>query len=124
MRVITANDGDVTATGAAEMTGLAAPSRGSTELSTWKVRMRPGATGPEHVIDREQVWTVTAGALEIASEGRTERVDAGQTAILPAGAVRTVSTADQAAEALVAMAADGSASLPGDDTARPVPWAR
>jgi quercetin dioxygenase-like cupin family protein len=124
MRVITPSADDVVSTPAAEVTGLASPSRGSTELSTWKVAMRSDSTGPEHVIDREQVWTVTAGAVEIVSEGRTERVEAGQTVVLPAGAVRTVRTGDRAAEAMVAMAAGGLAFIPGEEAGRPVPWAR
>lgn len=122
MRVITPTPEDVIATAAAEMTRLASPSRGSTELSTWKVVLRPGAAGPEHVIDREQVWTVTAGAIEVVADGRTERVDAGQTLVLPAGAVRAVRTADRPAEVLVAMPAGGNVVTGGER--RPVPWAQ
>lgn len=122
MRIITPTDDNVTTTAAAEMTGLAAPSRGSTELSTWKVSMKPGTAGPEHVIDREQVWAVTAGTLEVVADGRTERVDAGQTVVFPADIVRSVRTTDQAAEALVAMAVGGHALVGGER--RPVPWAQ
>ncbi len=124
MHVITPTDDNVIATAAAEMTGLASPSRGSTELSTWKVGIEPDTAGPKHVIDREQVWTVTAGALEVVAEGRTEQVREGQTLVVPAGVLRVFRTTDQAAEALVAMAVGGRAFLPGDDTGQPVPWAQ
>lgn len=122
MHVITPTDADVITTAAAEMTGLAAPSRGSTELSTWKVSMKPDTAGPEHVMDREQVWAVTAGALEVVADGHTERVHAGQTVVFPADVIRSVRTTDQATEALVAMAVGGRALVDGES--RPVPWAQ
>ncbi|HLU28077.1 MAG TPA: cupin domain-containing protein [Glycomyces sp.] len=122
MRVITPTPEDVTATAAAEMTGLASPSRGSVELSTWKVAIPAATAGPEHVIDREQIWMVTAGSIEVTADGRTERVDRGQTLVLPAGAVRAVKTTDEPAKAFVAMAADGGVLIEGER--RPVPWAR
>ncbi|MFJ8041071.1 VOC family protein [Kitasatospora sp. NPDC096147] len=107
----------------ARMTGLAAPGRGSAELSTWTVTMTAGQTGPEHVISREQVWTVTAGSLEVTHSGRTDTVPAGHTLVLPPGLVRRVH-APQDAEAHVAMRSDGLASVPGTEGTRPLPWAR
>ncbi|MFJ2935436.1 cupin [Streptomyces sp. NPDC087219] len=76
MHVITPSPESVTVSPDATMTGLAAPSRGSAELSTWTVEMAAGATGPEHTISREQVWTVTNGTLEVTCGGRTEKVAA------------------------------------------------
>ncbi|QES52509.1 cupin [Streptomyces venezuelae] len=105
------------------MTGLAAPSRGSTELSTWHTRMEAGSTGPEHSISREQVWTVVLGTLEVTGDGRTETVTAGQTLVLPPGMLRRVH-APVAAEAYVAMRADGVASVPGTEATRELPWAQ
>ncbi|NXY97756.1 cupin domain-containing protein [Streptomyces sp. BR123] len=104
------------------MTGLAAPSRGSTEISTWAVAMEAGRTGPEHSVSREQVWTVTAGSLEITCGGRTETVVAGQTLVLPPDRIRRVH-APQAAEAHVAMRTDGVVCVPGAEGARSLPWA-
>ncbi|GAA0698674.1 hypothetical protein GCM10010193_61920 [Kitasatospora atroaurantiaca] len=123
VHVITPSAENVTVSPNATMTGLAAPSRGSAELSTWTVEMEAGATGPEHTISREQVWTVTAGTLEITCEGRTEKISAGQTVVLPPDVVRQVH-APQAAEAYVAMRSDGLASVPGTEGTRVLPWAR
>ncbi|MFJ5552595.1 VOC family protein [Streptomyces sp. NPDC093225] len=106
----------------ARMTGLAAPSRGSAELSTWNVSMTAGQTGPEHCVSREQVWTVASGTLEVTSGGVTEKVSAGQTLVLPPGIVRRVH-APQDVEAHVAMRADGVASVPGTEGTRVIPWA-
>lgn len=123
MHVITPTSASVTVTPAAVMTGLAAPSRGSSELSTWQVSMVPASAGPEHTIDREQVWMVTSGAIEVTADGRTQTVTAGQTVVLPAGAPRQIRTAGLGAQALVAMAAGGQARTPDSEVARPLPWA-
>ncbi|MEV7612896.1 cupin domain-containing protein [Streptomyces sp. NPDC089799] len=124
MRVITTTPEHVTVSPNATMTGLAAPSRGSAELSTWHVDMAAGATGPDHSVSREQVWTVTAGSLEITWDGgRTEEVTAGQTMVLPPDVVRRI-TAVESFQAYVAMRADGVASVPGTEGTRVLPWAQ
>ncbi|MFG2773481.1 VOC family protein [Streptomyces sp. NPDC048350] len=123
MVVITPSTDHVTTSPNATMAGLAAPSRGSSELSTWTVTMDAGATGPEHSISREQVWTVTAGALEVTCLGRTEKVAAGQTVILPPGLLRRIHAPEQT-EAHVSMPADGVASVPGTEGTRELPWAK
>ncbi|MGY4991739.1 VOC family protein [Streptomyces nigrescens] len=123
MLVITPTAENVTESPNARMTGLAAPSRGSTELSTWTVAMEAGQTGPEHVISREQVWMVTAGVLDVTCDGRTEKISAGQTFVLPPDVLRQVH-APRATEAHVAMCADGVASVPGTEGTRILPWAQ
>ncbi|CAM5299184.1 hypothetical protein GCM10010222_50040 [Streptomyces tanashiensis] len=123
VRVITPAAEHVTVSPNATMTGRAAPSRGSAELSTWTVAMEAGATGPEHSVSREQVWTVTTGTLEVTCDDRTEKVSAGQTLVLPADRIRRIH-APERAEAHVAMRADGVASVPGAEGTRELPWAR
>ncbi|MFJ4379311.1 cupin domain-containing protein [Streptomyces albidoflavus] len=123
MQVVAPSPAHVTATPNAVMTGLAAPSRGSTELSTWRVRMEAEAAGPVHTADREQVWTVLSGALEFTCDAEAATVSAGGTVILPAGATRRVRTVREPAEALVAMAAGGAVTTPGSPEPRRLPWA-
>ena len=123
VHIITPSDDAVTVSPNATMSGLASPSRGSAELSTWTVAMDAGASGPEHSISREQVWTVTAGVLEVTCDGRTEKVVAGQTLVLPPDLVRRIH-APERAEAHVSMRADGVASVPGTEGTRELPWAR
>ncbi|MGW7345973.1 VOC family protein [Streptomyces sp. NPDC054854] len=123
VRVIAPGDEQVVETPNARMTGLAAPSRGSGELSTWTVAMSAGQSGPEHAINREQIWTVTSGVLEVSCGGRTETVPAGHTFILPPDVLRRLH-APQDAEAHVVMRADGMARVPGTEGTRPLPWAR
>lgn len=122
MHVITASPENVTVTPNATMTGFAAPSRGSAELSTWRVEMAAGATGPEHSVTREQVWLVTSGTLNVTCDGRTEKVGAGQTLVLPPDVLRQIRA--EAFEAYVVMRADGVVSVPGTEGTRPLPWAQ
>jgi quercetin dioxygenase-like cupin family protein len=112
-----------TATAAGVMAGLAAPSQGSRELSSWRVRMMENAEGPVHTIDREQVFMPVAGTFAIAMDGTTAVVAAGQAVVLPAGVVRQIRAGDAPAEALVCMPAGGTASLPGAPERHPLPWA-
>ena len=112
-----------TTTAAAVMAGRAAPSQGSTSLSSWRVRMVAGAAGPEHVIDREQLWMLTEGAATVTVDGATAEVHKGMTLILPAGATRQIQALDAPMEALVCMPAGGHATVPGNDEQRKLPWA-
>ncbi|MFG2975367.1 cupin domain-containing protein [Streptomyces sp. NPDC048331] len=114
---------NVTVTPNATMTGFAAPSRGSSELSSWHVAMSAGSTGPEHSVSREQVWILTAGALEVTSEGRTEKITAGRTLVLPPDVPRRIHSAETF-EAYVVMRADGVVTVPGEEGTRVLPWAR
>jgi quercetin dioxygenase-like cupin family protein len=107
----------------AALASFATPSLGSTELSTWRVTMQPGAQGPVHVIDREQVWMPLTGSLAFTANGETTVISEGQAAILAAGEVRQVSVVEGPAEAVVCMQVGGSASVPGSDDRHPLPWA-
>lgn len=106
---------------AATMTTLAAPSLGSTELSSWRVNMAAGSEGPVHTVNREQVWLVLSGALTITTDASTD-VAAGETVVLPPHITRQI-TARQDAEALVCMGIGGTATVPGSDERRQLPWA-
>ncbi|MFE0701630.1 cupin domain-containing protein [Streptomyces sp. NPDC058872] len=121
MNVISESEQRTTKTPAGAVFGLAAPSQGSTEVSTWRVEL--GAGTPVHIIDREQVWMPLAGEFEFEVEGRSSRAEPGQAVIVPAGAVRQVKAVAGPAEALVAMTVGGKAMLPGSEDKIPLPWA-
>lgn len=125
MRVLSVSTDAVTATPNATMTTMAAPSRGSAELSVWSVRMEAGSAGPMHRVDREQVWVLTGGSVEITTEGKKERVSEGQVVILSPGLTRQVCAPHEPADALVSMRADGAVSVDGPTGVehRPLPWA-
>lgn len=105
------------------MSALTGPSRGSHQLSTWRVRMEPGSSSPEHVIDRDQVWMPVSGGFEVTVEGETASLRPGQAVAIPSGSLRRIRTADGSGEALVCMPPGGRASVPGKDGTVPLPWA-
>ncbi|TVL91163.1 cupin domain-containing protein [Streptomyces sp. SAJ15] len=123
MYVVSEREQRTTKTPAGTMFGLAAPSQGSAELSTWRVELGADAATPVHVIDREQVWMPLSGAFEVEVDGETRQAGAGQAVILPAGAVRRLKAVGGPAEALVAMAVGGKAMMPGGEDKIPLPWA-
>lgn len=123
MHVLTPGPDHTITTPNAVMTTLASPSRGSSALSTWQVRMEAGAQGPEHRMDQEQVWTVMAGSLTVRTGDRTETVATGQTLVVPADTPRRFTAGDAGTEALVAMPAGGQVSVPGGEKDGPLPWA-
>lgn len=123
MKVISETRERTTVTASARMTGLAAPSQGSAELSTWRVRMSPDTESPLHVIDREQIWMPVSGMFEFTVDEDCATVGAGQAIVVPAGAARRFRALDREAEALVAMPAGGQVGMVGGDTWGRIPWA-
>ncbi|MEU8354164.1 hypothetical protein AB0C60_34015, partial [Streptomyces sp. NPDC048845] len=51
MYVVSESEQRTTVTPAGAMSGLAGPSQGSTEISTWRVELGAGASTPVHIID-------------------------------------------------------------------------
>jgi quercetin dioxygenase-like cupin family protein len=72
------------------MTTLASPTQGGSRYAVWRVDMPAGASGPRHVFDADQVWTVLAGAARIELGDETLAVAVGDTVIMPANARRQV----------------------------------
>jgi quercetin dioxygenase-like cupin family protein len=110
-------------TGAMRAYTLASPTvGGSTQTSLWRVTMSAGATGPRHIIDSEQIWTVVKGQASIRPETGEIAAVAGDTVIMPGNSVRTV-TAVTDCEFLVCGSPDALATAPGSG-AEPIspPW--
>lgn len=62
-------------------------------MSLWLTAMEPGAQGPWHRLDGEQVLTVLAGAVTLEHAGTTVRLRPGDAAVTPADEERRL-TAD------------------------------
>ncbi|HEX6872413.1 MAG TPA: cupin [Micromonosporaceae bacterium] len=123
MYVIDETEQRTTRTPAAVMAGLAAPSQGSQDISSWRVQMAAGAVGPLHAVDRDQVWMPTGGTFIFTVAEQTFEAVPGQAVVVPAGQARQVRAGDQTAEALVCMPAGGQASVPGSTERHRLPWA-
>lgn len=114
-------DARTTVTPNATMTTLASPTLGAASgRSLWLVDMTAGATGPMHVFDTEQIWTVIDGHAAIEIDGVAHRLDAGDTLVIPAGAERQVH-ATTACRMLVTGDSTATASVPGESKSRGTP---
>ena len=105
----------------AVMRTLASPSLGSTELAVWHVSMEAGQEGPEHKVNREQVWIVLEGHLDVEVAGESSCLKEGAALRIPPEVVRRVSARSRT-HALVASAAGCLVTPTGGDE-RPLPWA-
>jgi quercetin dioxygenase-like cupin family protein len=119
--VITAAQAVVHETPNAVMTTVAAPSLGADLLAAWEVRMRPGQRGPQHTSDQELVWVVLEGAAHVHLDGEALVAGAGDTAILPAHATRTI--AAPAGLRAVGATTGGALVRTPEGGERPLPWA-
>jgi len=84
MTIIHSSDSPTFTPPGATITGLASPSRGSLELSVWKVRLGPGST-PEHTLDAEEIFAVLSGTALCRSGENQQMVQAGDTIIVAPG---------------------------------------
>lgn len=105
----------------AKMTTLASPTLGPTEgLSLWQVEMVAGASGPRHVFDSEQLWTVRVGQITVDVSGESCTLGRGDTVVLPAGAERQIHATTDAL-ILVCGHGDAIARVPGETGSRGTP---
>ncbi|MFF7259999.1 cupin domain-containing protein [Streptomyces sp. NPDC008159] len=107
----------------ARFVSYATPRTGSRELAAWRGEIPAGTKAPAHTVTKEEILHLLDGELLITLDGRTERVGAGDTLIINAGATLTVEnpTAETAVTwvttslGLEAELADGTRIVP--------PWA-
>ena len=108
MHVVRSADRRVTTTPNGTMTTLASPTLGEARSSVWLVEMGPGAQGPEHSFVDEVVWAIIAGEASVTCDGSETTLDAGDTAVLPASAMRRICAGDAGFSAVVTTPAPGT----------------
>ena len=123
MRVIHAVDAPKFELPGVEFTGLAAPSRGSAGLCTWKLTVAPGHGGDaSHTLDRDEVFMVLSGTVQITPDG--EKLGPGDAVVVPAGEpISLANLGEGTAELYVAITAGFTGYL-ADGTAVQPPWAQ
>jgi quercetin dioxygenase-like cupin family protein len=103
---------------------LAAPSRGSADVCTWRITVAPGLRSDQsHRIDKAEIFMVTAGELRITPDGDLLR--AGDTAVVPAGEpIAVENPTDEPAEAYIAIQANFTATMSDGTVVGTPPWAQ
>jgi len=117
-------DAQVFETPNAVMRTYASPSVGGAELAVWRTEMAPGASGPLHASDTEQVVIVLDGRLRLAVNGEDRVLGAGDAALLPAGAQRQLANPHREPLVTLTAAQPGAVATVGAGAPVPIPWAR
>jgi len=125
MAVTRAADAPTFAVPGFHFTGHTAPSRGATELSTWRLRIDPRAASDPHRLDHEEVFIVLEGAMTATVDGEEVALSPGDALAVPAGALLRVSnTSNTPAHAIACLPAGARATLAdGHELGTPL-WAR
>ena len=107
----------------AVVVGLAARSRGSAEVTTYRVRLDPLAAMPPHRHDHEEVFTILAGSVTTVLDAQELRTEPGDTVIVPAGTEHYVVAGDVPADILAAVPT-GTVFITPDGEERVADWAK
>lgn len=104
-------------------TGLASPSRGSSDLCTWRLEIETGFASPDaHILDRDEIFMVVTGSIRLGPDQAV--IDAGGAAVVPAGSPIQVSNAGEGpAEVMVAIGAGFCATAQDGTEIGTPPWA-
>jgi mannose-6-phosphate isomerase-like protein (cupin superfamily) len=105
------------------VTGFAAPSRGASETSVWRIAVAPETAGVPHSVDREEIFIALAGRAVATVAGCEQPVEAGEALIVPAGETFDLANPyHEPFEAVAVMPVGGRATIPGGEPFTP-PWA-
>lgn len=125
MTVIPAADRRTTTTPNATMTTCATPEQGRSSLASWMTTMAPGAQGPWHRLDGEQVLTVLAGGLTLEHGGEAVHLGVGDTAVIPADDERRITADEHAGVEMACAAPRPLRAVDGEGADRGIPdWMR
>jgi mannose-6-phosphate isomerase-like protein (cupin superfamily) len=101
---------------------FASPSRGATDTCVWRVLLDPGASSPEHELEREEVFVALGGTARATIAGQASDLPAGDALIVPAGVPFTLANdGDEPFEAVVCLPVGARATVGGQ--AFVPPWA-
>ena len=106
-----------------EFTALAAPSRGSAGLCTWRLTVAPDRPEDKpHTLDQDEIFMVISGTVRATPGG--EVLGAGDAAVVRAGdPIQLVNTGAEPAELYVAIRAGFTGTM-DDGTKISPPWAQ
>src|SRR6476619_6134935 len=83
MNIIQSKAAPPYAAGGTTITGYAAPSRGATEVSLWRIELAPSSSSPLHQMNVEEVFLCLEGRAVVTINNIQNSVGAGDCLILP-----------------------------------------
>jgi mannose-6-phosphate isomerase-like protein (cupin superfamily) len=107
-----------------QFAGLAAPTRGSADVCTWRITVQPRFVSDQsHTLDRAEIFMVTGGALRVTEDG--DLLGPGDAAVVPAGSpILVTNPGDEPAQAYVAISAGFTGKMADGTVVDTPPWAR
>ena len=120
MPVERADEHPVFELGGSTITSLAAPSRGADEAALYRVEVPAGGGLPPHRHDHLDVFTVAAGGGTFHIDDEVFELRAGDSVVVPIGAVHHLEAGDDGATIVVTMLA-GTKLVRTDDGSEVVP---
>ncbi|WP_197688103.1 MULTISPECIES: cupin domain-containing protein [unclassified Actinoplanes] len=100
------------------------PGSGSAELCAWRLQIAGGTAGARHRVDREEVFLVLAGRLQVFLDGVVEEIGAGDVLRVPVGVEFGVDNVGaETAEAWVTTSVGLKATMADGSVISP-PWVR
>ena len=104
-------------------TGLTSPSRGASEICTWRLEVEPGAHSDPHWLDHEEIFVLLAGMITVSVAGESVELHAGDAISVPARSLLQL-TSEQAAHAIVCLPAGARATMANGVEVGTPPWAQ
>ena len=124
MTIIKRIDAPVFGTPGATFHAYAAPSRGASQVSLWRLELAPGSASPLHQMDCEEVFLALEGRVIATVDGEPHALDAGDCLILEPDTPFTFEVPEDAPfRALACMRAGGLATLVPEGATFAPPWA-
>ena len=105
--------------------GLTSPSRGATELCTWRLEMEPGAVSVAHRLTHEEVFLPLAGTLSVVLDGEAAEVSPGDACAVPAQCLLQVANQSRETVSVLVCISTGfrATTVDGQHIGTP-PWAQ
>jgi quercetin dioxygenase-like cupin family protein len=104
------------------ITSLAAPARGSNELALYRLDLPSGGGLPAHTHDHFDVFTVTSGEVIVHLDDEATPIVAGDSVVVPPGAVHWIEAGAAGASIFVTMLAHTKMLRPDDGSVVVPPW--
>lgn len=122
MHVITASQAQRFELPGIEFTALASPTRGGSDVCTWRLRVDAGLrTAEPHTLDRNEIFMVVSGRLQLAPNGAV--VGPGDAVVVAAGEpIQVQNPGDEPAEVLIAIPAGFRPTMADGTTVDTPPW--
>lgn len=105
--------------------GLTAPSRGASELCTWRLEVEPGSAGDAHTLNHEEVFILLDGTLTITVADEEINLAEGDALAVPAETLLQVGNpGDRPAHAIVCVPTGIRATFADGREFGTPPWAQ